>query len=99
MIEATHRSVAGFASGFVSSSVPDRLRGFVSADADLLADVLTQASLISLVGTRVPGLAADLHNTKVLTDIFRLYRSGVAADEWVLRVAEQFDRADRRGRT
>jgi hypothetical protein len=80
-----------------TSAVPIRLRAYVSDDADLLADVLTDSSVLSLQSDRVVGFLTARETTQMVTQIIRLYRDGVASDEWVLGVAERFDRADRRG--
>jgi hypothetical protein len=78
-----------------SSAVPARLRAFVAADADLLVNVLTDGSMLSLLGERLPGIPY-LRTDPAATDLYRLYRSGVASDEWVLGVAMRFEQADRR---
>jgi hypothetical protein len=80
-----------------TSAVPIRLRAYVSDDADLLVDVLTDSSVLSLHSDRVAGFLTAREATQLVVRLIRLYRDGVASDEWVLGVAERFDRADRRG--
>jgi hypothetical protein len=80
-----------------TSAVPIRLRAYVSDDADLLADLLTESSALSLQGDRVTGFLTAREVTQLVGQLSRLYRDGVASDEWVLGVAERFEQADRRG--
>jgi hypothetical protein len=83
--------------GTRTSAVPIRLRAYVSDDADLLADVLTHSSVLSLYSDRVAGFLTSREASQLVALLTRLYRDGVTSDEWVLGVAERFDRADRRG--
>jgi hypothetical protein len=74
--------------GRVSSATPARLRRFVADDVDLMVPVLTASNSLP---------AAQWQSERLSSMLLELYRSGIATEQWVLKVADRFERADRRG--
>jgi hypothetical protein len=72
----------------VSSATPARLRRFVAEDVDLMVPVLIASNSLP---------TAQWQSERLISLLLELYRTGIATEQWVLKVADRFERADRRG--
>ncbi len=61
-----------------------------------MVDVLTAANMLDLLDDRFDGPPTLNRSNGPSARLLRLYRAGIRLDEWLLQVAEAFERADGR---